>query len=248
MMNVKSMIRNDPKLDRRQHTVSVDSIPSITMTHPEFGEFLQWDLLQPVQLLYKSTRKWRPGVIVGITEHPTGHYLEIHYWKSPRSARLTSECIDAASDCIRPIPLSFEQRAEWRRGSEVECFSESRGRWYLATVVRVSREADDTEDWLELQWLIEHYSTNQREVFSKELQRSSDLIRHRYPHLRALESINFESTGTMLRCDSDIGVVNEDQKSEDQLDQESNSDLDLNDRPFVSLWLDYPQRDKQPEI
>ena len=212
-----------PSIQHQQKTITVDSMSSLTMMDPQSGIPIQWEQSQPVQIFYKLTRKWRPAVIVGITEHARGHYLDVHFWRSSRSAQVTAECLDVASECVRPISSPFEYRADWTSGSEVECFSESRQRWYLATVVRVIREEEDTEDWLELQWLIEH-SPNDKQVYGKELQRSSDFIRHRYPHYNNLcQPLNANlSECTVFREDTRYGMSLWEKEDCDEL-----SDLDM---------------------
>jgi len=182
----------------------------LTTNTPTTGTLVQWELSQPLELYSHSLSKWRPAVVVGITEHSTGHYLQINYWRSPRSAQVSAECVDALSDSVRPlssnnrttgggVKSTYESRKEWASGSEVECFSASRQRWYLATVTKVIREEDDSEDWLEVQWLIVHSST-ERHVYGKEVQRSSELLRHRYPHSRPQRTGRGPITAMVSEC------------------------------------------------
>ena len=189
------------KMRHQQKTISLETIPLLKMRTAESDETVEWERWQPIQMYSVVMKKWRPAFVIGITEHSSGYYLDIHCWESARSAETTAECLDAESDFVRPISSDLrlvESRADWTIGSQVECFSESRGRWYLATVVNVIREDADTEDWLELRWLIEH-SPTERQVYGKELLRSSELIRHRYPHQESEPTV---SNAMMIRIDT----------------------------------------------
>merc|ERR1712232_916278 len=121
-------------MGHQQKTISLETIPLIKMQTAESERNIQWEQLQPIQIYSRTIGKWRPAIVIGITEHSTGHYLDVHYWKSARSAKVTAECLDAVSESVRPIcsgSTPLQSRDEWTSGSEVECFSESRRRWYL---------------------------------------------------------------------------------------------------------------------
>ena len=165
------------------------TLPSITIQNPKTGRTIKWKHSQPVKIWSQSASKWCPGEISYITEDADGYCLDVRYWATPQLPK--AKYLAPDSSCLRSINLHYQCRDEWGNGSKVECFSNSQKRWYKATVVEVIRYKDDKEDWLKIQWSLDTSSdtpsssaSNQPQIMSKEVGRSSIWIRHRYPSFK----------------------------------------------------------------
>eukprot|EP01083_Nonionella_stella_P078232 213970_1 len=164
-----------------------DSLPTVTIEHPQTGDSVTWRRTQPVKVWSQSVHKWCPGEIADITLDSDGYCLDVRYWAQPQAPK--AKYLDALSDCLRPISSDFVCRSDWAKESKVEIFSNSQKQWFKATVV--DDNVDKTVNWIKVQWRLDKGKSspsssipNAPEVFSKEVARDSIWIRHRYPSMK----------------------------------------------------------------